>query len=365
MTPFGQLELTKQAGKYDLLMKGVKSLYRNGAWPTLSRVAQRGHALPGTMGLLSRGTSRVANVMTGPLETGLGLYGATALAAPLTGVNLPGSTLALNLGMPILGGMDTAANLISSMRAKSPAMQEKIRGDVEAGARGAARDAITGMTINPYSVTSSDAYRRFMEDQGINMRAADEAAHAPKNKYGFFGTIQSVLSDPQKLIEDEVARKGYEQINKQAAVGRLVSQLSSHLGPTVGSWGKRLGAFSHHVFTPAAVAGSVYGLGNAAFSDKPYDAEAVQQQGYNIGQAAIQKRLQRMNALERLGLKIDPSLFAGGLEKEMPGIIGDWENRTGAKHAPGLISSTVDAWKTGGKPKFFWTDTTGTPRYIN
>ena len=80
MNPFAQLE--KQANVGRLVGSGIRSLWRKGAWGTLQRAATKGVARGGAIGSLSKATLPVANVMSGKVGTGLGLYGLTSLAFP-------------------------------------------------------------------------------------------------------------------------------------------------------------------------------------------------------------------------------------------------------------------------------------------
>jgi hypothetical protein len=61
--------------------------------------------------------------------------------------------------------------------------------------------------------------------------------------------------------------------------------------------------------------------------------------------------------------KMDPTLIAGQVDKALPGSIANWESQTGNKYQPGLISSTINAWKSGGKPSYYEYDAAGQRHY--
>jgi hypothetical protein len=356
MSAFRQLGgLTKSAGgKTDLLLKGLKSLYSHGAWKTLGQVAERGVSRPGALGTVARGTKGVADAMNGKLGLGLGLYGATSMFTPLTGVSLPGSDLAFNLGMPIIGGMDTAANLITASRANTPAMREKIRQDALAGARGAGADFISVANARPDVLQGAGQYASFLNSQGVKVPDFKSFAPSVEEKPSGWKLFREAASEPEKLIEHQVKREAANQIDKSAGL----THFAKNLFP-------RIGGVLHHVMTPLIVGGSVYGLSKSILSDKPYDEQAVRQIGYDAAQANIQKKLGEMNPLERLAVKFDPSLAVRKIEKALPGTIKGWEANTGTRFQPGLLSSTVDALTPGGQTRFYSMDAAGNQNFVN
>jgi hypothetical protein len=99
-------------------------------------------------------------------------------------------------------------------------------------------------------------------------------------------------------------------------------------------------------------------------SDKPYDTQAARERGYAGAQAAISQRLGNLSWMERLGLRLDPTLAVGKLEENLPGTIGAWENNTGNQFRPGWLSSTINTWKKGGNPKYYTYDAAGQRHYI-
>ena len=355
MTPFAQLDPSfctagKAAGAGGMLWKGVKSLYNNGVWGTASKLAERGVAQKGAVGSLARGTKSVADHMNGPIGTGLGLYGMAGMTAPLTGIDLPGSSLAMNVGMPGIGAAYTAGSLINTARLGSKKNQLAIRRDAEEGARSAGADFISGVDMDPGVTQGAGQYRKFMTDHGVDFKGADTYRdNAYARPMGKWKMLQSAFENPQDIVNHRVRSAIQDQLSKHAGIGSVLGKVWNGAG---------------HVMKPLMVGGAAVGLGDAILSDKPYDAEAVQAEGRSGAQAGIQKRLDAMTPMERFGARLDPSLAAQAAEKRIPGSIAAWEKQTGQKFQPGLIASTMEAWRTGGKPKFYSTDAAGNRRYI-
>ena len=269
MTPFATLEKQANAGR--LIRAGVGSLWRDGAWKTLGRVAAKGIKHPGLVGNMARRAQPLARVMDGRAGKALGLYGIAGMASPLMGVNLPGSSLAMNLGMPILGAMNTATNLITGGRAASAEGKAAIKNDLEAGASRAAQDFISGLHVDPRVASDADAYRAFSEQIGRGMGGADAYTSGQYKPMGNLAFLQNLFENPNEVIQNKVRMQVQQRlpgIMKTAMLGRV--------GGVFGNALKGL-----------AVGGATLGLGSAIFGKHTHDSEAVQNEGYAAAQAAI------------------------------------------------------------------------------
>jgi hypothetical protein len=339
MTPFAHLE--KQANIGKMVGSGVRSLWRKGAWGTLQRAATKGVARGGTVGRLSKATLPVANVMSGKVGTGLGLYGLTSLAFP----DLPGSTLALNLSMPILGGMAAAGNLTRARRAGSEGGQAAIKKDMEAGASRAVQDFISGLYVNPSVAGDVDAYRTFSKQIGRGMDAADTYTKGGYRPMGNLSTLQNLFANPDELIKNRVRTQTQQLlpgIMKQAGIG-----------------GKLMGGLK-----VLGIGGATLGLGNAIFGQKPYAENAIQNEGYAAAQAAIQNRLKNMSSFERAAVRLDPTLAIDAVDKKLPGVVKEWESKFGPRQL-GMLATIKDKFTNPASAKFYSTDVAGNRHYIN
>lgn len=339
MTPFAQLEKRANIGK--LFGSGVRSLWRKGAWGTLQRAATQGVARGGVIGSLSKATLPVANVMSGNVGTGLGLYGLTSLAFP----DLPGSSLAMNLSMPIIGGMTTAGNLTRAGRAGSETGQAAIKKDMESGASRAVQDFISGLHINPNVANDVEAYRSFSGQIGRGMDAADTYVNGGYRPMSRGSALQNLLANPDELIKNKVRMQTQQilpTLMKQAGIG-----------------GKLMGGLK-----ALTIGGATLGLGNAVLGKKPYDENAIQNEGYAAAQAAIQDRLKNMSSFERMALRWDPTLAVDAVGKKFPGAVKEWEGKFGPLQR-GMLASIKNNFTNPAAAKFYSTDAGGNRNFIN
>ncbi len=344
--------MEKSALNANTLWNGAKAVFHNGTWNTVSRAAEKGLNRGGFVGGLARGAKPVADFLGG--ETGgiaskaLMGYGLTAM---VPGLDLPGNELAMNISTPILGLGFSAPSIISGLRARSTAGKAAIKGDVTTGSQNAVNDFMSGLNANPGIVQNKGMYRKFMEDNGIKFDQADAyAKNSYKDPMSKFRKVQSLFSDSQQAIGHETRRKIQEQFNKQANLGSIAGKIMSGAGT----------AFKYG--TPA-LAG--YGIYDAVTRDKAHDEQSTQQEGYAATQAAIQKKMDNLSGMERFALRLDPTLAAQKMDEIMPGSIKRWEGQTGQKFQPGLIASTMNAWKSGGTPSFYETDAGGNRHYVS
>ena len=344
--------LEKSALNAKTLWNGAKAVFHNGTWHTMGRLADKGVHRADWVGSTARGAKPVTNFLSG--QTGgvaskaLMGYGLTAM---VPGLDLPGSELAMNISTPILGLGLSAPSIISAVRAKSDGGKAAIKGDVTSGSQAAVSDFMSGLNANPGMVQNKGMYRKFMEDNGIDFKGADAYANnSYKDPMGGFRKIQSLFSDSQQAIGHETRRQIQEQFNKQASIGSVLGKIGGGLGK-VFKYG-----------TPPLAA---YGIYDAVSRDKAHDEQATQQEGYAATQAAIQKKMDGLSGMERFALKIDPTLAAQKMDEVLPGSIKRWEAQTGNKFQPGLIASTMNAWKKGGTPSFYERDAAGGRHYVS
>jgi hypothetical protein len=348
---YGNAGLEKSALNAKTLWNGAKAVFHNGAWREVGKIADKRIA-SGKGGVISKGVKPVADFLSG--QTG-GLASAAlagyGLTAAVPGLDLPGNEFAMNVTTPILGlGMATPS-ILSAMRAKSDKGKAAIEGDVTAGSQAAVGDFMSGLNANPGMVQGKGNYRKFMEDNGIKFDQADAyAKNSYKDPMGMFKSVQNLLSDSQKNIGHETRRQIQNQLNKQAAIGGVLGKVGGGIGK-VFKYG-----------TPSLTA---YGIYNAASRDKAHDEQAIQQEGYAATQVAIQKKMDSMSKMERFALKLDPTLAAQKMDDLVPGSIKRWEAQTGNTFQPGLIASTMNAWKKGGTPSFYETDAGGARHYVS
>jgi hypothetical protein len=343
--------MEKSALNAKTLWNGAKAVFHNGVWQQVGKAADKRIA-SGAGGALARGTKTTADFLSG--QTGgvaskaLMGYGLTAM---VPGLDLPGNELAMNVTAPILGAAFSAPSLITAARAKSDAGKAAIEGDVTAGSQAAVGDFMSGLNANPGIVQNKGMYRKFMEDNGIDFKGADAYA---KNTYagamGGLRKMQNLFSDSQQVIGHETRRQIQEQFNKQAALGNVLGKIGGGIGKT----------FKYG--TPPLAA---YGIYDAVSRGKAHDEQSTQQEGYAATQAAIQKKMDGLSDMERFALKIDPTLAAQKMDEVMPGSIKRWEGQTGQKFQPGLIASTMNAWKSGGTPSFYERDAGGGRHYVS
>lgn len=346
--------MEKSALNARTLWNGAKSVFHNGTWHTLGKLADKGVHRADWVGATARGAKPVTNFLSGEVGGKLGLaskglmgYGLTAM---VPGLDLPGNELAMNISTPILGAAFSAPSIISAARASSDKGKAAIKGDVTTGSRAAINDFMSGLNANPQIVQNKGMYRKFMEDNGIKFDQADAYA---KNSYtdpmGKFKSIQNLFSDSQQNISHETRRQIQEQFNKQATISGALGKLGRGA----------MTAFKYG--TPPLAA---YGIYDATTRDKAHDEQLTQQEGYAATQAAIQKKMDGLSKMERFALKMDPTLAAQKMDELMPGSIKRWEAQTGNKFQPGLIASTMNAWKKGGTPSFYQYDAGGARHYI-
>jgi len=364
MSPFAQLgELEKSA-----FLKGFGKLVRKGVWGSakdktgraLANYQQTGKAAPAWL----RGLHGTSKFMKGKPGKGLALYGLAGIGGDVTGAyNLPGSQLAFNTTMPGLGTLFSMPGLITAARMSSLENQNRLREDVYSGTRAAAGDLMSLANADHRFVTQPGLYQRYMQSQGTAPGMTDHAAYYSTGKYkplSGWDSAASLFTDSRDLINDRIDRQIFQSL----------------AGPPVPNWLQKSGGLQKQAWLGTAFRGAkkvfpwvfpalgVGAVGHAALRDKPYDEMDAMSRGYAAGQVKLNDRLNNLTGMERLALRLDPTLVAGRLEKHLPGTIGQWEQQNGRKWQPGWLSNMMDRNRKGNPSKFYEYDATGRRHYI-
>jgi hypothetical protein len=395
--------LQKQAG---LPVAAIgRSLMRRGLWGS---VARGGEMLAGRGGRTAAAGNALATGARGmrtasPYLMGYGLAG---MAAAPMGYDLPGSSLALNIGTPGWGALFSAPSLIRTGRLATGDYDTSIERDAMDGARFAGSQWIEATKQHAPSAYDPGEYVRLLQSNGIDTSAAERYLGPGRiQPQGMWRRVGNVFENPTGNVVPEVQKRIYETMFKgasyteleksaflpavakayrgfrSAGAGRLHSGLRSlRVGSgltrpqaqTIGKWGGR--AFGTGMFGLAALDGY-----DAITSDKPYDELAIQQEGYDGAQAAIRDRLSKMTPFERRMAQLDPSLAVNALEQRLPGSIATWEDAKGEAYQPGLMGGVQQfwnaykpvvtggirqAWESRGTPTYYSTDAAGNAVYL-
>ena len=352
MTQFTALE---KAGT-TLLRKGIGSMLRNGSWSTLDRVANRYAQQGGVGGRLARLATPVAKTMTGPVGSTLGAYGFLGtMSDAFLGTDLPGTSLALNIGMPVVGAMTTSSNLIKARRAGSDEGKMAIKSDIETGANRAAQDFLSGLHIDPNVTNNVDAYRKFSEQIGRGMKGADTYTNSGYKPLTGVGKLQALIGNSNDLIQNQ-ARMQVQNI--------LPSMMKESSLRSLYTAGSKLVSKANTGINALVAGGATIGLASAVLGKKPHDSEAMENEGYAAAQAAIQNRLKGMSSIERMAVRLDPTLAANGIASKFPKAMKDWESQYGPLKR-NTLARVVNNFQTGEGTRFYSTDAGGNKNFIN
>lgn len=368
MTPFAQLEADPRLEKVaaaPTVLRGAHNLMRNGFWRTASR--KYGPEATGWRGGLGRASRLFHNPNAGKmgddgllrgkttlLSKGLIGYGIGGTGAEMMGYDVPGSMLALNAVWPGVGALFSAPPAISSARLMLPGNKAKVMEDAKTGAREAVGDMMSLAQSDPRYASHADLYRQFMSQYSPeSSQLSSQYSTGAVKPLGRWGTISSAFSDPQKIVNDRLDRR----------VPGLLDKVASHEKSAMTAL-RAFGRGAGHVLPWLPPVAGLGMLGHAALREKPYDAAQAQQRGYAGTQAAMQEKLKNLNGIERMALRLDPSLIGQQAEKFLPGTIAQWEQRSGQKHQPGFISNVVDNWSKGGNSSYYEYDAEGKRHYL-
>lgn len=397
--------LTKEA--MPLVRAAGRSLMSKGLWRTAARggekLAERGGALGHAGTALQTGASAMHKAS--PYLAGYGLAG--MVASPF-GYDLPGSSLAFNVGAPGWGALTVAPNAIRSARLAGGGYNDAIKQDVQRGAQQAGTDWITATQADGRNAYDPASYQKFLQDNAVGTSGADRyLGNEPVQQQNWWHRLGNTFENPtgnvmpavQQGVYDQM-RKGASEMEKEAwslaakavapafrasrAAGagnarsgyRALRQgfrelppaqfLRAH--PNVGKWGGR--ALTTGFIGLSAVDGY-----DAATSEKPYDEQQVMQEGYDGGQAGIRQGLAGMTPFQRRMAQFDPSLAVQRMDGKLPGAIANWEQQSGQTYQPGILGSLSQvgqsvggavsgAWNGRGTPGFYSYDGAGNTNYL-
>lgn len=363
-----ELRLVKSANKAGLLKtvgSGIYDLVHRGLWGRASDLTAK------STGWFGKGLHRASNLFYNPvtrqrtgLNNALTYYGLAGMAEPLTGISLPGSNAAFMATAPGAAGLFMVPNLVTTARASTAHNQGRLKSDVLKGGDQAKLDFITATQADPSSVRGVSGYENFMRNQGYDFGMADRYAKGAYNAPGWLSTISGVFNNPQQVINDRTDKHIMQYLGKQASIGRVAWPVLGKLwGGLKYGTGKTMQGVSKGLpwVTPVAAVGLT---GYYALRDKPYSEGDAAERGYAAAQNQIRDKLGNLNFMERMALKMDPTLAVQKLEETMPGSIKQWEGQMGAAYRPGWLSRAYQGWNTGGGGKYYTYDVTGGRRYI-
>jgi hypothetical protein len=375
-----------------------RSLMSRGLWGTAARggqkLAQGGGRYAALGGHLATGASAMRKAS--PYLAGYGIAG--MVADPL-GYNLPGSSLAFNVGAPGWGALITAPSLIRSGRLATGNYNDDIERDARSGAQLAGRGWIQATQQHAPSAYDPGEYVRFLQANGIDTESAGRYLGGQRPQQpGMWRRIGNAFENPTGNVVPEVQQRIYDNMFKGASyteknafwgqaarlAGRTAWQALRGQGKNVASagWGATkanlratapgqflarhpgVGKWGGRALTTGMIGLSAVDGYDAITSDKPYDEVAVQQEGYDGAQAAIRDRLSKMTPFQRRMAQFDPSLSVHALEQQMPGTIASWEQASGSPYQPGILGGVQQAWQGRGTPSFYSFDGAGNPQYI-
>lgn len=353
MTPFAQLEhgagLSKAASPGTML-RGLHNLVRGGIW---KHVADK-TAPTGMLGRTARLFHNPVTNRSTKLNYGLMGYGLTGMGTQMFGgPDLPGSNLAFNVSTPILGSLFAASSAVNSLRAGTDANKARMKEDLMTGARGAGSDMMSLGQMDSRFLTQPGLAQQYLkQNDPSTAKLVDQYSTGQYKPMTGLRRMQSLFENPQALINDRVDQQMHGMMPQSTMLGKS------------GSFGKAIGTGFSHAFPWLFPTLGVGMIGHSLLSDKPYDETAIRSRGYAGGQAKIQQELGQLSGMERFALQLDPSLFASRLEKKLPGTIQQWEQSSGQKHQPGLLSGIANNWNKGGETNYYQYDAKGGRHYL-
>lgn len=391
-----------------LLRAAGRSLLTKGVWGSAAKAGEKLALRGGRTGQWGQRLTSGANAMkriSGPMMA----YGAAGMVGDVTGAyDLPGSTLAFNIGMPGIGLAAAVPAAIRSARLAGGGQNEAIANDARAGARQAGVDWIDASQDDGRTAYDPVAYQKYLQGYGMDTSQADRYLNGnPVPQRNWWQRLGDSVTDPTQAMMPEVQRQIYDQMRKGASMEKVAwaaamkaawkgsravipAALSPtyKAGPSAGLWrsgrnairagvdtttsgrfiNRQLdkvpgGAFNALTTVPFVGYGVIDGI-RALGEDQSYDSDAVQQEGYAAAQAAIRERMAKMSPWERQMVQFDPSLAVQGLENKMPGSIAGWEQQRGQAYQPGILSGVRQAWSGRGTPEFYSYDGAGNANYL-
>ena len=410
MSHYHALSTPMEKEAMPLLRAAGKSLLSKGFWRTAARGGEKLSQSGNRFAHLGGGIQTGANAMrkASPFLTG---YGIAGMAASPFGYDLPGSSLAFNLGAPGWGALTVAPNAIRSARLATGGYNDAIKQDAQRGAQQAGTDWITATQSDGRNAYDTNTYRQVLPEY---------LGGTPVQRPSWWHRLGNAFENPTGNVMPEVQQGIYDQLHKGAAMekeamaaAKAAWKLSRAIGsnaarghglasgpmgaqfgnfgrsalsagkagwqagtpsmflrahPNVGKWGGR-------ALTTGFVGLSAVDGYDAVTSDKPYDEQQVMQEGYDGGLSGIRQGLDGMTPFQRRMVQFDPSLAVQRMDGQLPGTIANWEQQNGQAYQPGVLGTlsqfgqTVGgavsgAWNGRGTPGFYSYDGAGNTHYL-
>lgn len=377
--------LTKEA--MPLVRAAGRSLMSKGLWRTAARggekLAERGGALGHAGSAISTGANALHKAS--PYLAGYGLAG--MVASPF-GYDLPGSSLAFNVGAPGWGALTVAPSAIRSARLAGGGYNDAIKQDAQRGAQQAGTDWITATQADGRNAYDPASYQKFLQDNAINTSGADRYLGGnPVQHQNWWHRLGNTFENPTGNVMPEVQQGIYDQMHKGASemekeamsmlknIPKAYGALRAAGGGRLVSGYKALGKIPGRTLTTGFLGLSALDGYDAATSEKPYDEQQVMQEGYDGGQAGIRQGLAGMTPFQRRMAQFDPSLAVQRMDGKLPGAIANWEQQNGQAYQPGMLGSLSQfgqsvggavsgAWNGRGTPGFYSYDSAGNTNYL-
>ena len=214
-----------------------KSLFNKGFWQTAARGGEMLAARGGKLGTMGRGIELGAGAMH-TAAPALGAYGIAGMVAQPFGIDLPGSELAFNAGMPGWGALVSAPSAIRSARLATGKYDGAVADDAKAGAGLAGQHWITATQMDGRNATDPAAYQKFLQENGINTAPEERyfSDHAPRQP-GTWQQLGNIFTNPTANVVPRVQQQFYDQMHKGASsrrefIGQLLKGIAG--GSTVG-----------------------------------------------------------------------------------------------------------------------------------
>lgn len=332
--------LLKQAGAASLIGKGVKHLWNHGVWSGVANLATREAAKPGAVGAAARATAGAASFLAKP-----SVRSASLALIPASVLGIPGAQTLSNILTPGVAAAFATPNAITSARLTFGNHTAAIKADAMRGSQTAVADFLTVAQQAPESFSRAGQYKELLGKFGLNTEnigryTSGQHAGSPTT----WQSISGALSNPKEVATNYVRDALQKQV-KQAGIGSLM-RVGGKLLPL------------------ALTAPAVYRIGKSLLETKPYDAIAVEQEGYDATQAEVSTKVDGMGAVERMALRLDPTLAFGKVEDLAPGAIKNWEQTSGQTYKPGWLESMRKNWASGGTPNFYTYDINNNRSYL-
>jgi hypothetical protein len=184
-----------------------------GAWGALARQGTRMAANSGRVGRIGRGMESAGNFMSkSRMAKGLGIYGMAGLVNP----DLPGSQLAMNIGMPVWAAANAVPGLIRSGRMATGDYAGKIEEDARYGAQAAGMGFLDVASRDPSLAVDPRGYDRAMREAQVPAYDPRMIESYRTGNFGpgpsWFSQLGNAAYDPTALALPQVRQRIYGQL---------------------------------------------------------------------------------------------------------------------------------------------------------